>query len=103
MPKGPGSSITNDVRAVRRSLHSLERALRRLASSVGSPQSQSGAPAPRRKLRLSPARKAALKLQGQYMGYLRSLKPKQKAEVKALREKKGIRPAIARAKRYAAA
>lgn len=48
---------------------------------------------------ISPARRAALKLQGQYMGYLRRLKPKQRARVKAVREKKGFRAAIAEAKR----
>jgi hypothetical protein len=62
----------------------------------GSPASHSSA---RRKLTITPARRAALKLQGQYMGYLRNLKPKQKSVVKALRVKKGIRPAIAMARR----
>jgi hypothetical protein len=54
-----------------------------------------------RKLRLSAERRAALRLQGQYMGHLRSLKPRQKARVKALRAAKGIRPAIAFARRLA--
>ena len=44
-------------------------------------------------------RRAALKLQGQYMGYLRNLKPRQKAEVKAVKVKKGILAAIAAARR----
>jgi hypothetical protein len=47
-------------------------------------------------------RRAALKLQGQYIGYLRNLKPRQKAQVKALRARKGLRAAIAMAKRVAA-
>jgi hypothetical protein len=54
-----------------------------------------------RTLKLSPARRASLKLQGQYMGYLRGLGVRQKARVKAVRTKKGIRPAIAMAKRFA--
>jgi hypothetical protein len=54
-----------------------------------------------RKLRLSPARRASLKLQGQYMGYLRGLGVRQKARVKALRTAKGIRPAIALARKLA--
>jgi len=33
------------------------------------------------------------------MGYLRTLKPRQKARVKALRISKGVRPAIAFARR----
>jgi len=54
---------------------------------------------PRRKLRLSPARRRTLKLQGSYMGYMRQLKPKQKARVKAVKEKKGFPAAIAAARR----
>ena len=96
------NQVSSDIRAIRNALRALDRALRRLSVSVGTSSANGAAPA-RRTLRLSPARKAALKLQGQYMGYLRNLKPKQKAEVKALREKKGIRPAIARAKHFAAA
>jgi len=52
-----------------------------------------------RKLRLSPKRRAQLKLQGQYMAYLRALKPKQKAEVKRLREMKGMQAALVRVRR----
>jgi len=48
---------------------------------------------------LSPKRRTQLKLQGKYMGYLRGLKPKQKAEVRRLRERKGMRAAIGRANR----
>ena len=44
-----------------------------------------------RKLRLSPMRRASLKLQGRYMQHLRSLK---KARAKALRTAKGVRAAI---------
>lgn len=47
-----------------------------------------------RRLKLSPARRAALRLQGQYMGYLRALKPRQKATVKAARAARGIAIAI---------
>jgi hypothetical protein len=50
-----------------------------------------------RKLQLSPKRRPSLKLQEQYMGYVRGLKPKQKAEVKRLFGKMGIQAAISRA------
>jgi hypothetical protein len=50
---------------------------------------------------LSAARRAALKQQGRYMGYLRTLKSRQKAQVKALRSTKGVRAAISLAKRLA--
>jgi hypothetical protein len=70
--------------------------------AAGAPQDAPGRP-PRAKLRLSPARRADLRLQGQYMGFTRSLRPRQKAQVKATREAKGIRAAIALAKRLGAA
>ena len=48
----------------------------------------------RRKPTLSPARRRALKFQGQYMSEVRDLGPRQKAQVKALREAKGVEAAI---------
>jgi hypothetical protein len=39
-----------------------------------------------------------LKLQGQYIGYLRNLKPREKAEVKRFRERSGIEVAFRKAK-----
>jgi hypothetical protein len=94
-------SVGRDVQAIRRSLGSIARALARLApalqAAVGGGSSRTSNSG--RKLRLSPARRRALKLQGQYMGHLRSLKAGQKARVKALRVSKGIKPAIAFAKR----
>lgn len=97
------TSVGMDVLSIRRSLSSIARALSRLAPLLQAAASASpGNPSHRgRKLRLSAQRRAALRLQGQYMGHLRSLKPRQKARVKALRAAKGIRPAIAFAKRLA--
>lgn len=62
------------------------------------------APAPRakRRLKLSRARRAALRIQGQYMGYLRGLKPQQRARVKAHAAAKGVVAGLALAKRLAA-
>jgi len=42
-------------------------------------------------------------LQGRYMGYMRQLKPRQKAQVRKIREVKGIGAAITRASELAAA
>jgi len=94
-------SIGREILLIRRSLASIMRSLVRLGpalegAAVGGPKG----PAHRgRKLRLSAERRAALRLQGQYMGHLRSLKPRQKARVKALRAAKGVRPAIAFARK----
>jgi hypothetical protein len=51
------------------------------------------------KRRLSPERRAALVLQGQYIGHIRMLPPRQQAQVRDVRLKKGIRAAIRHAKR----
>ena len=53
----------------------------------------------RRKLRLSATRRAALKAHGKYLGAVRMLSKGSRAKVKAIREKKGVRAAIAAAKK----
>jgi hypothetical protein len=100
MPK-----LAKQVQAIRASLRRFEGDLRRLVpvlatamhASVGMPK----AGGPRRKLRLSPERRRALKLQGRYLGFMRQLKPTQKAKVKAVKARKGIHAAIATARRMA--
>jgi hypothetical protein len=96
-------SVGRDVQAIRRSLASIARALARLAPALEAAARGSGNHSPNpgrrgRKLRLSAARRAALKLQGQYMSYLRSLKAREKARVRALRATKGVRAAISLAR-----
>ncbi len=91
--------------ASRRSLRALEQSLARLAAQVRDiSRDNSATPAgkPRRKLKLSPARLTALRLHGRYLGYIRQLKPRQRARIRALRAKKGIRAAIERARKLAA-
>jgi hypothetical protein len=62
-------------------------------------QGAAATPGPRRTLTLSPEVRALRKLQGTYMGYLRSLKAKEKTRVKALRSAKGYPAAIKLAKK----
>ena len=88
-----------------RSIGSIGEALARLVPLV---EHAKGTVAPatsgaggRRKLHLSPQRRVALKLQGQYMGYLRGLKPRQQARVKALAAAKGVRAAVGLARELA--
>ena len=85
-----------EIRSIRVALRQLVRSFDRLASVLATAESPREK-RPRRKLRLTPARRAALKLQGRYMGYLRGLKPTQIARVKKIRAQKGIRAAIAEA------
>ena len=53
------------------------------------------------KRRMSPARRAALKLHGKYIGTVRTLSKEAKATVKAIRETSGVQAAIAAAKKMA--
>ncbi len=104
----PGSgkkvSIGRELASARRSLRALEQSLARLATQVRvinrnnfhTPKGK-----PRRKLKLLPARLKALRLHGRYLGYMRQLKSRAKAEVRALRAKKGVRAAIKRAQKLA--
>jgi hypothetical protein len=52
----------------------------------------------RRRPRLSAKARASLVLQGRYMGFMRQLKPRQKAQVRKIKEAKGVRAAIAKAR-----
>jgi hypothetical protein len=56
---------------------------------------------PRRRPRLSRKARASLVLQGRYMGFMRQLKPRQKVQVRKIKEAKGVKAAIARAKALA--
>ncbi len=97
-------SIGRELASARRSLRALELSLGRLAAQVRDiSQNNSAKPAgkPRRKLKLMPARLKALRLHGRYLGYIRQLKSRARAEVRALRAKKGVRAAIARARKLA--
>ena len=78
----------------------MDRSLRRLASILLAAVSVNGAPKGngRSRPRPSPEARASMVLQGRYMGYMRHLKPRQKAQVKKIREAKGVRMAIARAR-----
>jgi hypothetical protein len=83
------------MRAMDRSLRRLGPLLRKAVRSPWKSRPERAA----RKLNLSPKRIAQLKLQGRYMGYLRALTPRQKAEVKKLRGRKGMQAAVASARR----
>ena len=100
MPKPRQRSLGAEVQTIRRSLTAVVRALARLGPALEADARVSRSAArPKRKLRLTPARRAQLELQGQYIGHMRMLPARQQAAVKALRVKKGIRPAIALAKK----
>src|SRR5262245_19887441 len=94
--------VTRELRSIRMLLRQLQRSFDRLAPALATAASATSGPRQRRKLRLTPARRAALKLQGQYMGTLRGLSPREKSKVKKVRAAKGLRAAIAAAQKLAA-
>jgi hypothetical protein len=89
------SPLRKQVLAISAALRRLEVQLHGLIPALA--KESSG----KRKLTLSRERRGALKLQGRYLGYMRQLKPTQKARVKALKAKKGMHAAIAMAKKLA--
>ena len=98
-------TIANEMRVLHHSIASLERSLRRFAPmllnltvSGRKPEKQG----PRRRMSLSREARAALKLQGRYMGYMRQLRPRQKAEVRSIRSKRGVLAAVQAARKLAA-
>ncbi len=87
----------NEIRRLRAVLkvadHSLARLSRRVAAAGANPGGNG-----RTRPRLSAEARASLVLQGRYMGYVRQLKPRQKSQVRKIREAKGVRAAIQRAR-----
>lgn len=90
----------NPLAEIRRSLKTaakaLERAARMLGDSALRPQG-----AVEKKRKLSPKARKSLQLQGRYLGYVRQLKPRQRAMIRALRDKKGVHAAISTARQLA--
>lgn len=97
------ASLAREIRSISIAFRQLAQAFARLAPALANaPAGAGGGRPPRRKPRITPARRAALKLQGRYMGCMRGLKPTQRSKVKKIRAAKGIRAAIAAARRLAA-
>lgn len=92
-------SVNQELQSIRRSLASIVRTIGRLGPALEAAARSAATPALlRRPRKLSPQRRAALKLQGSYIGHVRKLSLKQRAQVKRLRSEKGIRAAIRLAK-----
>ena len=89
-----GAAI-REIENVRRSLELFARSLRHLAPMLSAVPHLNGNPKGAGRPRLSSKARASLVLQGRYMGYMRQLKPRQKAQVRKVREAKGVRAAIA--------
>ena len=92
------AKMVKELGRVRLSLRTLDKALRRLTPVLmaGPVTRSNGAANPA--LRVSAKTRTARVLQGRYMGYMRQLKPRQKAQVRRVRAAKGVGVAIAKAK-----
>ena len=104
MPIRHRNPIGKQIRAIRRSTHAIELALKtlaKLAVRLDRESRRTQAANGKRRLRLTAKRRATLKLQGAYMGYMRQLGPRHKARAKAVKESKGFHAAIALAKKLA--
>ena len=95
-PRRQNRSNTEAIREIEAGLKSLSRGLKRLAGGAMTIAIANGKAAPRRRI------SAALRLQGRYMGLIRTLPGKKKARVKAIRASKGVHEAIRLAKEYRA-
>ena len=103
MPRrNPAARKLRDVSTLFRK---LARAIRSVGSALVAAESMngetSGATRQRRKPRFSAEFRRQLKLQGKYMGTMSRLRPRQRAQVKKIRALKGVRAAIAAARRMA--
>lgn len=107
MKKAQKSSVSRELRNIRRSFVNIARSFEKLApvlaaAATGSPAERNGrATSGRKRPKLSAAQMKALKLQGQYMGTMRGLSARNQAKVKAVRKARGIQAAIAEARRLA--
>ena len=96
--------ITKQIADLKHSLASLCDTLSELAGTAfgSTAPARSIAKAPRRASRqLSPKARAALQLQGRYMGFMRQLSAKNQAAVRGVKEKKGMEAAIGTAQKLA--
>jgi hypothetical protein len=82
--------IASEIVSARHALRALDRSLRRLTPLLSAEITVNGARKGngRSRPRLSANTCSSLVLQGRYMGYMRQLKPRQKAQVRRIREAK---------------
>jgi hypothetical protein len=104
------ATLGREMLQIRRAFAALAAAFERLGPALAKRQAEAvasgkastnGATPTRGRMNLSPKQRAALKLQGKYMGTMRGLKPGQRAAIKKVRAEKGIEAAIREAVRMA--
>src|SRR5437867_11620924 len=95
--------ISKGLLGLRRDLVALARVIQTVASEDrgrgGGNAGGSEGRTLRRRRRLTPADRARLRVQGEYLGLVRHLSVRDRSRVKALRSRKGYAPAIKMARR----
>jgi hypothetical protein len=109
-----GTIRTSHIRAALKRREGLVREIQARLAALGDdgfsllkakpllPIAREGSVGRRRRRRMSPARRAQLRQHGQYLGAVRRLSKANRAKIKAIREKKGARSAIAAARKLVA-
>ena len=85
---------TKEIASLRERLAALEGIRAGRSRRAGRTSKKSACGVRRRRVAISPKVRALRRLQGKYMGYVRRLKPAEKARVRATREKEGMQAAI---------
>jgi len=85
---------TKEIASLRERLAALEGIRAGRSRRGGRTSKKSARGVRRRRVAISPKVRALRRLQGKYMGYVRRLKPAEKARVRAIREKEGMQAAI---------
>ncbi len=90
-------AVEREIHKLRTALNVAHRSLARISRHVDTAAANPGGNG-RARPRHSAKAHASLVLQGRYMGYMRQLKPRQKAQVRKIKEAKGVQAAIVKAK-----
>ena len=97
-------SVTRHLRSIRRALADIENAFASVAKRARKAERvavRAARRTGRRAMTITPKRRAQLKLQGAYMGFMRQLSARKKARVKAIKERRGFEAAIRAGRRLA--
>ena len=102
----PRPSLKKSLRAIERAFADIATLADALSDRVrvaerGAGRAVKASGKPRRKLTITPKRRAQRKLHGSYIGHLRHLKPAQKLRVKTVKARRGYEAAIRLARRLA--
>jgi len=101
VPRHP--SVTRHVRSIKRAVADIEKVFASVAKRARQAEGIAvrAAKPGRRTIPITAARRAQLKLQGAYMGFMRQLSARKKARVKAIKERRGFEAAIKAGRRLA--